>query len=1230
MAVLGSNAIRDMIEIQKLVSRRARLVRRLKEYDFISVATPLAGLLTRVENHTATTRIEALIHLAAYVCRGKRKPRQRQIREWLNFEIFADPITKFEVPVEDVFVSNVDLWFGNARLFDGRRQNNADYVRLCVETLQRISDRAWVTRTLCSVEALMRLSEAIAERLRIPRYTRTQSTPREKIDVEDLSLKESSARVTFSDEELAVIGVEPSLLIPFFVQSEHTNLLSGQSLGNTAIERRPLVRCNGTTAVYLPTAIGEAIRRIAIESAIEAGDLLEFQSTLHLAQFSEIFMLGRADWEIEFIEMLKPDPADGMREFVGKFDEQGYVHVVFVPDQFKSVANEGLSSIHELTAGVRDRIHRRVAEIINRHPAQRGLTLLVHGGIGRDFSPVWGDLPDGWHQVCISAPDFMLLANTTDFSALRAWKLLQQIDNLKKQGVICANLHGFLNLVAFAYQAGFELVPERIEQNVFYIHSDFILPMRHEVRTILDRHAVMSSNEEEYVSLQCQPLVAHFDKNSGRAILISPHHRTEWKMLACIELATCPVWIQCSHIPEQNWHHNIVLSILNLIFGWLSRTVPVLETQGTTLPKHPITFSIKFSELETFSQHITLANTTPTHPELKVRDREIVIDCIPLYLQTFLLPGNLGDRLMVSSLLRGFNSLCGDDKWSDAELEKLVQDVVPTHEASFLTLVPCLTPEDMIYDLVQLPKLRLLMPEDHEWSRLGLARRAGYKGKPRLVKKSQARGLLHDAVDAVWCRVRSRLLSLSRESLVERSLLNFVSVRKAHRDWLRYSSAYIVLNETTKAIDELNARVFQRDCSGVASRVIAEMALCTSPCDGGSRCTDTDLDFLIAEVSTLIECASQSDALRFNLANNPPVILQNGSFTFDVSVSQSTVPLMTEYWQRKYSEEQRGKEDNENTDTDEGADPDFPSAFNAEFGITPEQYQMFVYQMTLDAIERSEAHLKLQKSDVLHRLHEAGASNPCWTFESLALYPRCRWDERNPVNASARDWYPWRYARRLSIMRRPMVQLSVEDDPKVVVVPSILSETLNFLYQAAFGELPDTLFDSPEMIACVGRAADRNGHAFARKVAKCLKNLNWNTELEVRLTRFGGDASLGDVDVLSWHPESGVVLAIECKNLRYDRTVGEVGERLAEYSQGMHGDKPTQLQRHLNRMCFLESRRKSISDFTGIPFDRLRLRSGLVTATLVPMQIAGRVAEVLDFVTDYEMLEEEIRRLNCN
>ena len=1218
-ALMAQAATGELRAVSSIAGRLGKLLRRLEPFSFPLVAAPLAGLLTRPENHCATARIEALIHLAAFACCGNKAPTVRHLEQWLNRTLLNDPISQLEIPVEDVFVSNVGTWIGNARVFEGRWQSNADWVQICLDTLVRLQERPWATRTLRQVMALLRVSESIANRAGIPRYSRTTSRPRERVTVSGSVVAESSAHVRFSDDELLAIGIDRADLSPFIFQGQHSALLAGQSMGHTALERRPLVQLRDHTTVALPTGIGAAIRRFVVERAATAGDLPLLQSTCHLAQFTEVFLLGRADWGIEYIRMLgEPDPEDGMREFVGAFDDHAYVHVLFVADEFEETIKEGLASVHRLEDAVRERIDDRAAELARQDGCRRGLTVLVHGGIGRDFSPVWGDLPEGWHQLCLSAPDFMLLGNATDFSAMRAWKLLQMADELEAVGVVFPNLRGFLNLAAFAYYTGFELVPENMSPAPMFLHSDLILPLRHELRTALDRHVSLGPDGNSWVDVQRDAAGGYFDELRGRLVFVSRVHRANRELGICVETASRPWWVLCNQLPGAGWHRDIAFGILGMILGWLVRLVPVLAERDAMLPSGPVALRIRFPGLETFSQRDAQVTEVPLAPTVAVEHGEIAIDCGPRYLRCFLSAGNLGDRLMIASLVRGVDLMCGNEALPDAVMGEWVRTVVGSESAHFLKMTPSQTLEDVIYDAAPLPELRLAMPEDRAWSRMGLARRAGYEGKPDSIPLSRAGKLLNAAVDEAWERIRSRLVHLARESVIERSLLNYVAARKEHRDWMRSTTARLALYDHDQVETATNERLARRDAAALACRVVAEMALCESPHGTGSLCTATDLDFLIAEASTLLECAAQSDALRYGLATRPPVIHPNGSFGFHPSAAEATSLLMTEHWRRTF----RDAAADDNTGGQEGiADPEFPSAFIAEFGLRVEEYREFVHRLTLEVLQLGGAHLRLRKSGIVQRLRDVGATNPRRVFKALALAPRAQWNEKRPENAEARDWYPWRYNRRLSIMRRPLIQLSREVDPFVIVVPSIVAGTLLYLHRAAFGDLPGTLFDSPEMVACIGRAADRNGHDFARRVSELLSELRWKTMLEVSLTRIGGDDSLGDIDVLAWQPATGLLYAVECKSLRFDRTCGEIGERLAEYSAGTVKGKRSPLQKHLDRVSYLEANRNRLAALIRVPLDRLQIRSALVTEQLVSMQFSGKARQMLDLVTDLELLE---------
>ena len=1220
--LVGDSADNHLYDITCLAARNLGLCRRLRKFSFPAIATLLSDLLIRPENQTATVRIEALLHLAATACRGVKKPKLQQLRGWFC-EINDDPVAKFEIPVEDVFVTNVGATFGNARLFQGNWENSGDYVRSCIQGLFAVGkEHRWAVESLKNIMALLRLSEALTERTGLKRYTYTENISKEIPKLDDSTWKELSRNVVvFNEEDLALIEVDPDDLHPFVLQNEHLRSLEGQVMGRSALERFPLVQRKGFTIVALPTAIGAAIRNFSIEQAIAAGDLQEFQLKLHLTQFTEAFQSGRPSWNVEFIEMPRPDQNDSMREFIGKFDEGGYFHLIFVPDDFKVASENGIRSFRPIEEPVRRRMQNRATALAEKNDYKRGLTVIVHGGIGRRISQTLEDLPDypfGWLRLCVSVPDFILLGSMPDFTALRAWKLLQQVSDLKERGIFLSNLRGFINLVAFAYGVNFELAPKDMSEGMVYLPSNLLLPLRHKARIVLDHHYAKSPYGDSWFSIQRQPADYRLDEIEGRKEYYSIIHMIEGKVMACIESTSRPWWISIDGaVPEKQWTRDISFNILRTALSWLARLVPTLEERYTMLPSGPIAFRLRFPQIKEFSQHDIDPNRTAEAPSVEVREGTVVINCHPSYLQSFLAPGNLGDRLMIVAIARGLEALCNSEPVLDSKMNEWVQTVAGSENRHFLKMRISTTPSDIIYDAINLPRLRWPMPEDVAWSHLGLARLAGYESESDQISSGRAVDLLNQSVAVIWKRIEQRLARLSRESTVERALLNFISARQEHRNWMLAMAPRLAVYNPIQVEQVSIKRVFWRDITSLVSRVITEMAVCKSPYDSGSVCTNIDLDFLIAEVYTLVQCANYSDALHRELTDWVPVVLPNGTFEFDEFPLHMSTPMIEEYWHRQFRDvvERRSKEE-------EIPSQEFQQAFAAEFGLSLEQYRKFVQKVTTEAVNTGLALVKLRKYEVLQWFQCVGVMDALRTFDALALYPRDQWDESHPASAKARDWYPWKFNRRLSVLRRPIIQLSCSNDASVILAPSMLADTLGYLGMAEVGGRPETIFESEEMIAYVGSAADWHGHEFTKKVENRLRELDWITKRELRLTQLGGSDYLGDVDVLCWNVSSGLIYVIECKSLRFDSTWGEIGQRWAEYAADTNGKDRTPLQKHLDRMYFFETNPQILTNFTGIPVHKMKLRSALVTENISSLQFGGVARKKLDVVTDYELIEE--------
>lgn len=150
---------------------------------------------------------------------------------------------------------------------------------------------------------------------------------------------------------------------------------------------------------------------------------------------------------------------------------------------------------------------------------------------------------------------------------------------------------------------------------------------------------------------------------------------------------------------------------------------------------------------------------------------------------------------------------------------------------------------------------------------------------------------------------------------------------------------------------------------------------------------------------------------------------------------------------------------------------------------------------------------------------------------------------------------------------------------------------------------------TPKMKRWAGRAADARGSEFAREVSSRLTELGWQTAVEIRVTRFlnrGFDRDYGDVDVVAWQPASRRILMIECKDVHYRKTYGEIAEQLADFRVELRSNgRPDYLRRHLDRIAVISQHLDAVSSFTGItPVENVE--SHLLFRNPVPMEFALR------------------------
>jgi hypothetical protein len=702
------------------------------------------------------------------------------------------------------------------------------------------------------------------------------------------------------------------------------------------------------------------------------------------------------------------------------------------------------------------------------------------------------------------------------------------------------------------------------------------------------------------------------------------------EFLAVVETPSRAWWVELS-IVDGPWR-TFTTRIWDAAQRWLVRLAPRLEALLPGLPERPIHFRLEFPDIDQLTDAEMSDATPPEPPRFELANGVIAIRPGVASLRGYMDATNSAERQLLVSMALAASELAGtaqDAEWAD----RLAMELTRSTDARFVHAIPASDATDIVGSYLELPSPRFVFDEDRGWAHLGLAFDAGAKAAGK-VPSNDVGQLLQNAVLIIWERIKGKLEKLDRRSLVVRALLNHEAIDRDRREWQQTAAALRALHDDqADVLDAHNRTELRRSAAGLTSRALAEMAICTSPTTGGRPCTDIDLDDLIGEVAAMLDCAGQCDAHFYDLATSPLGVALNGDFQFDRGFGENThVPYMFAQGDRAFHDAADSYANAFDMSAPDAPlppapkiDTDLKTAIRAEFGMDLEHLVETSHGLAELAIDAGQACFGMRKSELLAFFRQMnGAVDAERAYAALVLLPRAEWNERKPKGALARDWQPWRMNRKLSLTRRPLIQIDETDDPEVIVASALVSKVVVRLFDLADGRLGSEMFDTKEIDRWLGKIVNERGHAFNHAVTAKLREIGLHAQPDQLMTLFGGKKELGDVDVLAWDATTGTVWAIECKRLLLDRTIGEIGERLADYTtKGTRHNKRTPIQKHLDRVDFLRANLPAVAAMTKIPVGDVKLKAALVTDRIVPMQFTKTMSTLVNLTCTFRDLTKQ-------
>ncbi|MBA8820902.1 hypothetical protein BRY73_22485 [Ochrobactrum sp. P6BS-III] len=1182
-------------------------------YDVKASVAAAGGLLTVPELQANTVRLEAIAHLIIANSSGKKKPNKQDAARW--FKQVGQTFARMEDAAEDVFVGRVYMDGRNYRVLEGLAEANCHHLQHMLTAVENMPGHGIYAALKRSCRAMLTLSDLVCARSGLEAFCCGSEYGLNALPISGLpTLKTLAARVIFSEDDLALAGVSREALVRFCLPPSQRNVDFG-GYGDSWLERQPLVDFQDELVVAIPSAIGTAIRRAVIETCHDAGAKFGLWTALLIAQTEELSLnpaissLGIPPTEMKRDSHVVPsEPVE--------FQPGLWFHLVLLTDDFTGFHETGFSrpgpSSEKTYAELQQAINNAAAGTKARPGFKLGFSLIVLCGFGRG-QLVEFTRPAHWLVEGISSYDLDVLGWRHDFNIAELLKFLLAEGNAGRMGFPLMAINGLLARIGFAYGNNghvvpHEAMPDGTERATFMVPTNAHLRLRAEHHARFDKHAVRDAAGKGVV-VRCKDGGKRSPQNMQR-VYVSHLDARELRFRGVWRSGSRTWWLETVPVNEGSY----LYPIFEMQMVWMERLAPILLQHIPSLPD-VLTWKLVSPAAPVMrSREIS----SPPLDELK---RAIHASCdqggcvvtteigLPFF-RGLSHPSNVAEVTLIEAFLEQVVKFAD---CIEVDLAALLREIVPSPEARQLHAFAPQDFRDHVRDSVP-PKVVQISSFDDAAIRLGM----GWHGLPRpggtVTGRDECTRVLNAITTAVEEMFCTHLRQFERSALIRRVVENHEASIIDKSKWERTSGAILNLSANPQeSREEISTRIQEANATGLASRIILEAALCESPLGVGFEVADFDLSNLMALAMMIHHLGGYSDAIRYEGMRPEMRISPAGEVQVDVSffdaivnpVGQSFINGQIDRSRRDYSDLLHEPEPLTQEQAANQTDPRFAAAWEAEMGISLQDFRTALEALENRLVESKQAWETLPKPVLLQYL---GKYVDCADrfISSLELVPRDGW-KRVLLPYVDQDRQPWRFRRRLSVARRPILQLEPYPESDVIIAPGMIRDAFRAqLHNFYYGHYDLSSIASKEMRRWREHIVAKEAANFEDRVVTRLQELGWQARRSIKFPHILGrklSEDPGDIDVLAWHSD-GRVMLLECKDLQFAKTSSEIAKQLYKF-RGETDEKgrPDLLGKHLKRIKLAQENAAAFQSF--LQLSEVRVDGALVFANTVPMTFAA-------------------------
>ena len=1217
-----------------LIKAHKALARSLRKYSLASLVSSIGDLMTMPEFQSSALRLELLQHFAVTNARGKQEPRTCSLKFWLK-ALGEGWAGRKEDPVEDVFVSRVLGSNQDYLIFQGLYESPAFCLQRFIDILNNMPDHEPFINLKRSAYALLVLSNETVKRSRVAAFAVGRTEPLRTI-TESLfyHTRITKKRIIFEEEDLSRLGILREDIEKFILCKEDYINFEHTTCTDSLLNRHPLLEIDSKIYLTLPSSISIAIRCMIIEFCLYMG----YEDILNQAYVDNI---TNALKDIPILGCISRPPFFWKKinnlffnDFSTWIDEGRLLHFYFVVDNFSDYEVTGFVDPHPNSTYFSQAINNSVNEAYKHFYSEphfrEGLSLIVMCSWGRPIIIENIGINNAyWRTEFIGVPELISMSSASSFSPLDLWNLLDMRDKLSQSGINLINTNGLFNLYAWCEQLDGHLTPDEQLPDI-ELNQKLIIPIQQ--NSLLEARRISAQVDNLHFSKTWDERIVRvirFEKQSffkedevtSLYVSIDIDDLKHKKLLAVYETESRNWWVTIE-MPNLS-DHDLQYRLFEAVAYWLEHSVKIIEETIHSLPEGPILWVCCFEERKSVSsiEPTDFAELAFPYEQAKekikvsITDNIIRVNAHDGFLIIFQHPENIGERLLVEAFVAGLYRLSGQILSSRA-IDLLVQRIVPDQWARYVHFWVAKDFQDFFQDKHREPIL--ISKTDDAFSRIGLGWLAREPGQgARIEGVESCCEYLNNLVAKIGARIQLKLKSYNREQFLLTLLHSYEDLKIHFRPWFKTPHNVISLHQDKKTVvKEATWEISRFYAASLSTRLLIEIALCECPQNSERSPGRLDISRLLADAMALYNFGGCSDAIRYGSKSPELRITPSGgvhtNFDFDETVVMPYEQTLAnnQYENAANTYKQYFHEAEITETTHKTVEPEFLEAWTEAFGFTIDDVRIFVDALKDEGIKRQKLVFLITEDELynLSYLKSLNIQNIRKILATFSLVPRRAWNF-TPHDFRDKDWHPWRFRRRLSLISRPIIQLN-DTSLRYIITPGLIrdgiGQTFQYCYRGSYNakDLP-----IGRMRSWVGKSESKRGHKFNKEIAELLKDLGWEVRSDIKISEIINKFNkiidkktakmYGDIDVFAW--KKNRVIAIECKDLELAKTMSEISRQIHDFRGELNNrNKPDRLKRHLLRIKLFNDHKKTIKRFVGeINFSSVE--GLLVFSRIVPM-----------------------------